>query len=60
MTCAGCENHIERELIKVPGVEGVKVSHETGEAVVYVSEAALQTEELLLAVKRAGYTANPK
>lgn len=56
MTCGHCEMSVREEVIEVPGVEGVEVSHQSGELVV-TSSAPLDDEAVIAAVKEAGYQA---
>jgi len=57
MTCTACEGEIEREVVKVPGVVGARVSFEQKRADVQVGSAPVVAEQLLAAVKKAGYRA---
>ncbi len=54
MTCGHCEMSVREEVGEVAGVQGVEVSHETGELLVTgeVDESAV-----LAAVEEAGYSA---
>ena len=54
MTCGNCSSHVKKELEKIPGTKGIKVSHETGEAVLKVEEN-VHPDKLKEAVKKAGY-----
>lgn len=56
MTCGHCEMSVREEVTEVPGVEGVEVSHQSGELVV-TSSAPLDDEAVIAAVKEAGYQA---
>jgi copper chaperone CopZ len=60
MSCANCVAHVEHSLRVVPGVINVKVSLDTGLAIVEITPDAVIIAELKLAVKDAGYEAlNP-
>ena len=56
MTCASCAMRIEKRLTKLPGVTAT-VNYATERARVHVPEG-VTTEELVAAVKAAGYTAD--
>ncbi|MCC6173853.1 MAG: heavy-metal-associated domain-containing protein [Chloroflexi bacterium] len=55
MTCGSCERHVQKALRAVPGVETVRVDVASGMAVVERDPAAAPIEQLVLAVKAAGY-----
>ncbi len=55
MTCASCVNRIERFLRKTPGVAEASVNLATERATVRVDPAAAGREELVAAVRAAGY-----
>lgn len=56
MSCAHCEAAIQGEVGRIPGVEGVTVSAETGRLVV-TSAAPLDADAVLAAVDEAGFEA---
>jgi Cu+-exporting ATPase len=56
MTCASCANRIERKLNKLDGVTA-SVNYATEKATVEFDSAAVEPEQLLDAVKAAGYDA---
>lgn len=56
MTCAHCEAAIRQEVSRIPGVDGVEVSADTGRLVV-TSSSPLDTNTVLEAVEEAGYEA---
>ena len=56
MSCAHCVAAVTRALQKVPGVEGVEVSLDRGEAVV---RGAADLPALIAAIKKEGYAAEP-
>ena len=57
MTCAACQNHVEKAVSKVPGVESVSVSLLTNSMAVKGTASA---DEIIKAVEAAGYGAQPK
>lgn len=60
MTCETCALHIERELRAVPGVLAAEVTYDEGRATLITDPSAPPSEaELVQAVERAGYEANP-
>ncbi len=56
MTCGGCASHVEKALLKAPGVHEAKVSYAEGTARVSGDEA-LDPAALSAAVQAAGYQA---
>lgn len=56
MSCAHCEAAIQGEVGRIPGVEDVTVSAETGRLVV-TSAAPLDADAVLAAVDEAGFEA---
>ncbi len=58
MTCGHCEMSVRGEVSKLPGVEGVDVSAQTGKLLVS-SFAPVDTSAVLAAVDEAGYRAVP-
>ena len=56
MHCASCAGLIEKQLSKVPGVENATVNFAAEKALVHTN-GAVAVEELLGAVKKAGYRA---
>lgn len=57
MGCVSCVHAIEKQLLKVRGVDEVSVNFATGKAIVTVEEGNNCEEALLEAVSRAGYEA---
>ena len=55
MTCSACANHIRAELEKVDGVQGAVVRYPEADARVELESSDVSDDELLEAVKRAGY-----
>ncbi|CPR12893.1 heavy metal transport/detoxification protein [Mycobacterium bohemicum DSM 44277] len=56
MSCAHCEAAIRGEVARIPGVQGVDVSADTGRLVV-VSSAPIDERTVLGAVDEAGFEA---
>jgi copper chaperone len=56
MTCGHCEMSIREEVGKIPGVEGIQVSAQTGKLVVTGSDT-VDDAQVLAAVDEAGYSA---
>ena len=56
MTCASCANRIERKLNKLDGVTA-SVNYATEKAAVTVEDGAVSTDDLIGAVRAAGYDA---
>ena len=56
MTCGHCEMAIRDEVSRIPGVEGIDVSAQSGRLVVR-SSAAVDDTAVLAAVDEAGYQA---
>jgi copper chaperone CopZ len=54
MTCGHCEMSVTKELSKLPGAMGVKVSAQTGTASLSVAESVDQAD-IQAAVEEAGY-----
>ncbi len=57
MTCASCVRRVERALSKVPGVESANVNLAAERATVTYDSHAATTADLVVAVERAGYSA---
>ncbi|MCK2027039.1 MULTISPECIES: heavy-metal-associated domain-containing protein [Microbacterium] len=56
MTCGHCEMAVRGEVSRIPGVDGVDVSAQTGRLVVH-SSAPVDDAAVLAAVDEAGYEA---
>jgi copper chaperone len=54
MTCGHCELSVREEVLEVPGVESVDVSHQTDKLVVTGSET-VDDAAVIAAVQVAGY-----
>lgn len=57
MTCGGCVAAVERALKGVTGVEEVSVDRDKGAASVRIGSGDTGPDELILAVRTAGYDA---
>ncbi len=60
MTCVSCEKPVKKALNKLPGVSGVKVSYKKGEAVIEYDPEKVTPEQMIDAIKKAGYSASRK
>lgn len=61
MTCKGCAAHVQKALLKVPGVVEAKVNYAKAEATVCTGSGSNVTGETLVkAVEKAGYKAKVK
>lgn len=60
MTCTGCEKPIMEALQKLDGVKSAAVSYKKDEALVTYDPAKVTKEQLIAAVKGAGYKAKTK
>src|SRR5438067_13733274 len=60
MTCASCVARVERSLKKVPGVAGAAVNLATERATVSYDPMQAGVAELVAAVEKAGYEAEPR
>ncbi len=59
MTCGSCAARVQRALGEQPGVSEALVNYATARATVESENGALDTEQLVAAVKGAGYDAKP-
>ncbi len=59
MTCAACSSRLERVLARVPGVERAVVNLATEKATVTAPSGTVAFDDLVAAVKRAGFEAAP-
>jgi copper chaperone CopZ len=57
MTCTMCVQHVTRAIEKVPGVTKAVVTLEPARAVVRHDPAVARTDDLVAAVRGAGYDA---
>ncbi|HEU4454010.1 MAG TPA: heavy metal-associated domain-containing protein [Longimicrobium sp.] len=57
MTCGNCKRHVEEALSGVPGVHAAEVDLAAGRATVAFDAGAPTTEQLVDAVRDAGYDA---
>lgn len=58
MTCNGCVQSVTRALKRVPGVQDVSVLLAEGSARVTYDPGAVQPQQLVGAVEKAGYDAS--
>jgi copper chaperone len=56
MSCGHCEAAVRREVVQIPGVEGIEVTAATGRLVVTAS-TSLDDDDVIAAVDEAGYEA---
>lgn len=59
-TCPSCVTKIEKRLSAMPGVEFAKVHFSTGRIEVEHDESASTVDDLVAAVKAAGYNASAR
>ncbi|PIP32592.1 copper-translocating P-type ATPase [Candidatus Gottesmanbacteria bacterium CG_4_10_14_0_8_um_filter_37_24] len=57
MHCDSCETLIKEELSEISGVKVERIDHKTGKALLHLEKENIQLDELINAVKRAGYQA---
>jgi copper chaperone CopZ len=60
MTCGDCATKVQASLLEVPGVKSADVSLEKNEAKVEYEKEKVTLEQLVAAVKKAGYEAHSK
>ncbi len=60
ITCAGCANSATTILKRLPGVVAVRVDAATSTAEVEIVQGAIALDDLLTALKPAGYGLIPK
>jgi copper chaperone CopZ len=60
MTCTGCEDHVNHELNKLPGIILSKVSYQNSNAIVKFDKTLTDREAIEKAIAKAGYAANLK
>jgi Cu+-exporting ATPase len=58
MSCASCVSRVETALARVPGVKAARANLATNQAAVEVEHGHAHVEDLVSAVKRAGYKAS--
>ena len=59
MTCASCVDRVERALKRVPGVVAAEVNLATERARVTAARGSVTVEQLVAAIRHAGYEAHP-
>jgi copper chaperone CopZ len=60
MTCGGCEIQVEHALMKLEGIKKVVVNYKDGSAIVAINPKKVDTQVLIEAVTKAGYSAVQK
>lgn len=55
MTCTGCEQTIQTNVMKVEGIKSVKATHTEGKAVVEYDASQADTAKIRAAITGAGY-----
>ncbi len=58
MTCGACEDAIKSALLKCDGVKDAEVNYKDGKAVVQTEGSKVETDELIKAIEKAGFTAS--
>ena len=58
MTCSACSAHVEKAVRKLEGIDTVSVNLLQNSMVVEYDETALNTEDIISAVKSGGYGAS--
>lgn len=58
MTCGHCEGRVTKEILSIPGVIGVSVSAENGNAII-TSSSEISEDLIESAVQAAGYSLIP-
>ncbi len=59
MTCAACQAHVEKAVCNLPGVQNVAVNLLSGAMAVDFDDQQLTEDDIVNAVDRAGYSAQP-
>lgn len=55
MTCADCEEHINYEINKLPGIIGSNASYKSGKAEIEFDESQIDINEIEKAINSTGY-----
>ncbi len=58
MHCASCEELIKDELVTLGGIKNIIVDHQTGKAKLTVTRESVSDQQIIEAVKQAGYQAS--
>jgi copper chaperone CopZ len=58
MTCTGCEQTIQTNVMKVEGIKSVKATHTEGKALVEYDASQADTSEIRAAITGSGYRVN--
>jgi mercuric ion transport protein len=56
MSCTGCEKTIQNTVGKLEGIQSVKASYTTGNAIVEYSQGIVDTAKIKEAINGSGYT----
>lgn len=59
MTCHSCEELITSEIEELPGIAAVRISQPEGRGEVTLDDSRVSPEQVIAAVKKAGYAATP-
>jgi len=60
MTCTGCEEHVNHEVNKLPGIINTTVSYENGNAIVEFDKTKTDIQEIEKAIAKTGYSVTDK
>ena len=60
MTCTGCEEHVKHEVLQLPGIGELEVSHESGNAVVAFNLSKVSADSISSAIEKTGYQVTSK
>lgn len=58
MSCINCQNKIEQELRKEPGIKEISIDYEKGTADIFYDENKMSPEQFLAAIDHLGYQAS--
>ena len=58
MRCAGCAAKVEKTVAAIPEVKNAQVNYAAA-VVTFAAPAAVSDEEIIAAIKKAGFTAEP-
>lgn len=57
MTCPSCELHVEKEVIKLPGITTVKASYDESSTIVEFNPKKVDANKIIEAINKTGYKA---
>lgn len=60
MTCTGCEEHVKHEVLQLPGIAELEVSHESGNAVIAFNLSKVSADSISSAIEKTGYQVTSK